>query len=77
MRACRDIPGRHLFQYVDGQGIRRKIRSTELNACVDGLAKENFTAKDFRTWGDTMAAATLLEHHDRIRIDVPGRREAR
>jgi DNA topoisomerase-1 len=74
VRACRDIPGRHLFQYLDERGIRRRIRSTELNAYVDGLAKENFTAKDFRTWGATLAAATLLERHDRIVIGVPGKR---
>ena len=74
IRACRNIPGRHLFQYVDHRGLRRKVRSTELNAYVDGLAKENFTAKDFRTWGATMAAATLLERHDRILIGVPGKR---
>ena len=74
VRACRDIPGKHLFQYVDDQGARRKVRATELNAYVDGLAKENFTAKDFRTWGATMAAATLLERHDHIVIGVPGKR---
>ena len=74
IRACRDIPGRHLFQYVDARGLRRKIRAGELNAYIDGLAKENFTAKDFRTWGATMAAATLLERHDGIAIGVPGKR---
>jgi DNA topoisomerase-1 len=74
IRACRDIPGRHLFQYLDSHGTRRKVRSTELNAYVDGLAKENFTAKDFRTWGATLAAATLLEHHDHILLGVPGKR---
>ena len=74
VRACRDIPGKHLFQYMDPSGTRRKIRSAELNAYVHGLAEEDFSAKDFRTWGATMAAATLLERHDRIVIGVPGKR---
>jgi len=72
--ACRDIPGSHLFQYLDASGVRRKIRSNELNAYVAGLAEDVFSAKDFRTWGATMAAATVLERHDRIVIGVPGKR---
>ena len=64
IRQCRDIPGRHLFQYVDETGTRRPVHAGALNAYIADVAAGGFTAKDFRTWGGTLLAAEYLEAHD-------------
>ncbi|MDK2014296.1 MULTISPECIES: DNA topoisomerase IB [unclassified Deinococcus] len=54
-----DLPGHWLFQTVDAEGARRRIRSGELNAYLKEVIGP-FTAKDFRTWGGTLLAAEYL-----------------
>ncbi len=54
-----ELPGPWLFQTVDGEGQRRRIRSAELNAYLRETIGP-FTAKDFRTWGGTLLAAEYL-----------------
>ncbi len=62
VRACRDIPGQHLFQYRDGTGTARAVGSADVNAYIREAAGGEYTAKDFRTWaGTTLAAARLAE----------------
>jgi DNA topoisomerase-1 len=56
VRRCRDLPGQHLFQYVDGSRVRA-ISSTDVNAYLGRVMRGDFTAKDFRTWAATVAAA--------------------
>jgi len=73
VRQCRDIPGKHLFQYIDESGTRRPAHAGELNAYIAEVAAGGFTAKDFRTWGGTLMAAEYLEHHDG-HTDPPGRK---
>jgi DNA topoisomerase-1 len=60
VKACRDLPGFELFQYVDGNGRRQSVDSADVNAYVRALAGEDFTAKDFRTWAGTVLAAKAL-----------------
>ncbi len=55
-----DLPGEHLFQYVDEDGTARAIGSEDVNAYLQEIAGEAFTAKDFRTWGGTVLAARSL-----------------
>ena len=45
-----DLPGEHLFQYVDEDGTARAIGSEDVTYLQE-IAGEAFTAKDFRTWG--------------------------
>ena len=57
------LPGQHLFQYVDEDGQRQPIDSGAVNdylreAC--GKDTGTFSAKDFRTWGGTVQAAGVL-----------------
>jgi DNA topoisomerase-1 len=59
VRRCRDLPGQRLFQYVDGDAIR-PITSTDVNDYLREATGGPFTAKDYRTWAATMAAAVLL-----------------
>jgi DNA topoisomerase-1 len=60
VKRCRDIPGQRLFQYVDDAGDYRAITSTDVNAYLRREMGRPFTAKTFRTWAGTLAAAVLL-----------------
>jgi DNA topoisomerase-1 len=60
VRSCRDLPGQRLFQYVDAKGASRTVGSADVNAYIRDIAGEEFTAKDFRTWGGTLSAAASL-----------------
>jgi DNA topoisomerase-1 len=60
VRACRDIPGYELFQYQDEHGNYQAIDSSDVNAYLNEITGEPFTAKVFRTWGaSTMVVGVL------------------
>jgi DNA topoisomerase-1 len=61
VKRCRDIPGWELFQYVDENGESCRITSTDVNNYIREITGEDFTAKDFRTWGGTGWAALVFE----------------
>jgi DNA topoisomerase I len=61
IRACDELPGQRLFQYVDENGERRSIGSADVNAYIREAIGEEFSAKDFRTWAGALAA---LEYFD-------------
>lgn len=54
VEACRDIPGKELFQYYDEEGKRRPIDSGMVNSYIKETLGGDFTAKDFRTWAGTL-----------------------
>ena len=60
VNACQDLPGQQLFQYLDDEGQRHAIESADVNAYVREAMGEDFSAKDFRTWAGTLAAARAL-----------------
>ena len=60
VKACSELPGHRLFQYVDEDGMRRPIGSDDVNAYLHAVMGAEFTAKDFRTWAGTLAAAKAL-----------------
>ncbi|HZT77726.1 MAG TPA: hypothetical protein VFA27_13825 [Vicinamibacterales bacterium] len=60
VKACRDLPGYELFQYVDERGERQMIDSADVNAYLKQITGQPFTAKDFRTWAGTVLAAEQL-----------------
>ncbi len=60
VRRCRDLPGQALFQYIGDDGERQPIDSGMVNAWLRDAMGEDFTAKDFRTWGGTLAAIGVL-----------------
>jgi DNA topoisomerase I len=60
VRACRELPGQHLFQYLDDEGNRHSVGSGDVNDYLREASGQDFTAKDFRTWGGTVLAASLL-----------------
>lgn len=59
VRRCRDLPGQHLFQYVDGSRVHA-ISSTDANAYLRRFMHGDFTAKDFRTWSASVVAAEAI-----------------
>src|SRR5450631_4037738 len=60
VRRCQEIPGQHLFQYINDDGQRCPIDSGQVNDYLREVMGNDFTAKDFRTWGATLHAITLL-----------------
>lgn len=54
VQACRDIPGKELFQYYDDAGGKRSIDSGAVNNYIKAAMGEEFSAKDFRTWAGTL-----------------------
>jgi DNA topoisomerase-1 len=60
VRSCQELPGQRLFQYVGEDGQTHAIGSTEVNAYIREAMGQNFSAKDFRTWAGTLAAARAL-----------------
>lgn len=59
LRRCRELPGQHLIQYVDGQAVRR-VDSREVNAYLQDVMNAPFTAKTFRTWGASLVVFETL-----------------
>ncbi|MEO5616919.1 MAG: DNA topoisomerase IB [Candidatus Eisenbacteria bacterium] len=60
VKACQDIPGQELFQYVDDAGEAQTIDSADVNGYLREIAGTDCTAKLFRTWAGTMQAITAL-----------------
>ncbi|HLT44848.1 MAG TPA: DNA topoisomerase IB [Luteimonas sp.] len=56
VRACRQLPGQALFQYRDDDGALVPVDSGEVNDYLREATGAEFSAKDFRTWGGTLAA---------------------
>ena len=62
VKRCQELPGQNLFQYLDEEGVRHSISSSDVNAYLHSLTGADFTAKDYRTWaGTAMALAVLRE----------------
>jgi DNA topoisomerase-1 len=56
VKACRDIPGKELFQYYTPEGEKKSIDSGMVNEYIKKISGGDFTAKDFRTWAGTIHA---------------------
>lgn len=66
LRTIEDLPGQRLFRYRDEMGAVHDLGSHDVNAYIRQIIGERFSSKDFRTWGGTLRALTLL-----ARTDVP------
>ncbi len=55
VHACREIPGKELFQYYDEENNKRSIDSGMINQYIkEAAGGKDFTAKDFRTWAGSL-----------------------
>ncbi|CAK15097.1 DNA topoisomerase IB [Pseudomonas entomophila] len=61
LKRCIELPGQALFQYLDEQGQRHCVGSTEINQFIQQLTGADFTAKDYRTWAGSTLALDLLK----------------
>ena len=61
---CQDLPGQDLFQDLEESGEARDVTSQDVNDYLRQIAGEDFTAKDFRTWGGTVLAAIALSKQE-------------
>jgi DNA topoisomerase-1 len=56
VRRTQDLPGQHLFEYLDEKGAPRPVTSEDVNAYIREATGSDFTAKHFRTWGASLLA---------------------
>lgn len=61
-KRCHELPGKHLFSYLDDDGEVGHVSSAEVNEYLRARMGDGVSAKDFRTWGGTSVAAGTLAH---------------
>jgi DNA topoisomerase-1 len=77
VKACQDVPGQHLFQYLDETGARVPVTSTDVNAYLREISGRDITAKDFRTWAGTVLAAMALEEFEAFDNNAKAKKNVR
>ena len=60
VKQCKDIPGQDLFQFYTEGKERKAVDSGMINQYINEITGDDFTAKDFRTWGGTLEAMRQL-----------------
>ena len=65
VRRMQDLPGQHLFQYINGDGEAHPVGSHDVNTYLCEAMGEHFTAKNFRTWHASVLALRLLAEAER------------
>jgi DNA topoisomerase I len=60
IKACQELPGQELLQYVDEAGNCQNVMSSDVNDYLREITGKDITAKDFRTWAGTVLAAMAL-----------------
>lgn len=60
VRKMQDLPGQHLFRYLDEDGEACPVTSSDVNAYLRETMGAPFTAKHFRTWSASAYAFELL-----------------
>lgn len=66
IRRVRDLPGQELFQYVDSEGQRHSVGSSDVNEYLKQITDRDYTAKDFRTWSGTVQTTLALKALERF-----------
>ena len=65
--------GRRLFRYQNDNGLCN-LTSRKLNEYIQEHMGEEFSAKDFRTWGGTLIAAIALAEHGIAETETEAKR---
>ena len=60
VKRCMDLPGQDLFQYLDDDGTRHSVDSSDINDYLREVTGADFTAKDYRTWAGSVFALAAL-----------------
>jgi DNA topoisomerase-1 len=61
VQACCEVPGYEIFAFFDEEGAKHDVKAGHVNAYLKATTGEDFTAKQFRTWGGTVEAARQLD----------------
>jgi DNA topoisomerase-1 len=77
VKACQELPGQELFQYLDEEGERRDVTSADVNAYLREITGQDITAKDFRTWAGTVLAALALQEFEAFDSEAAAKRNLR
>ncbi len=56
VRRCQELRGQNLFQYHNDLGQICHVTSGQVNDYLRTVTNDDFSAKDFRTWGGTVIA---------------------
>ena len=64
VKACQELPGQELFQYLDENGELKDVTSADVNVYLKEITGRDITAKDFRTWAGTVLAALALQEFE-------------
>ncbi len=64
VKKVQDLPGQHLFRWVDDAGECHPVTSTDVNDYIRDAMNDDFTAKHFRTWGASVIAFEALATAD-------------
>ena len=69
VRNMQDLPGQHVFKYVDEDGDVNAVGSSDVNEYLEQTMGERFTAKNFRTWhGSVLGFECLMRGEGRMPI---------
>jgi len=77
VKACQDLPGQDLFQYLDGNGEQQSVTSADVNAYLKEITGRDITAKDFRTWAGTVLAALALKEFEEFDSEAKAKKNIR
>ncbi len=77
VKACQDLPGQDLFQYLDENGERQSVTSSDVNAYLKDITGRDITAKDFRTWAGTVLAALALAEFEQFDSEAKAKKNIR
>lgn len=77
VKACQDLPGQDLFQYLDDNGEQQSVTSADVNAYLKEITGREITAKDFRTWAGTVLAALALAEFEEFDSDAKAKKNIR
>ncbi|MCB8823127.1 DNA topoisomerase IB [Microvirga rosea] len=77
VKACQDLPGQQLFQYLDEEGNQQSVTSADVNAYLKEITGRDITAKDFRTWAGTVLAALALTEFEEFDTEAKAKKNIR
>ncbi len=67
VRSIQDLPGQQLFQYIDEDGKKQPVDSSDVNEYLREITGgADITAKDFRTWAGTVLASLALQEFEAV-----------
>ncbi|HYV27376.1 MAG TPA: DNA topoisomerase IB, partial [Candidatus Eisenbacteria bacterium] len=74
VRACQDLPGQELFQYMDDAGQKHGVGSGDVNDYLREITGQDFTAKEFRTWAAAVSVAAELQRLGPAELETEARK---